>query len=31
MATVAGSLRNKVLVLDDLTTGDLTVTGAFNS
>tara|TARA_B100001093_G_scaffold51508_1_gene43714 strand:+ start:3761 stop:10372 length:6612 start_codon:yes stop_codon:yes gene_type:complete len=28
MATVAGSLRNKVLVLDDLTTGDLTVTGA---
>ena len=27
MATVAGSLRNKVLVLDDVTTGDLTVTG----
>lgn len=28
MATVAGSLRNKVLVLDDVTTGDLTVTGS---
>ena len=27
MATVTGSLRNKVLVLDDVTTGDLTVTG----
>ena len=27
MATVAGSLRNKVLVLDNVTTGDLTVTG----
>jgi len=28
MATIAGSLRNKVLVLDDVTTGDLTVTGS---
>ena len=28
MATVAGSLRNKVVVLDDITTGDLTVTGS---
>ena len=26
MATVAGSLRNKVLVVDDLTSGDITVT-----
>ena len=28
MATVTGSLRNKVLVLDDVTTGSLTVTGS---